>query len=754
MPSDIKRQVRGIFVTPAGEPVTNKTLTFFRSRRVVTPAGDSTVVDEPFFATTDGTGLLDKEMLAGNYMVMVKLSDVDRYFNLAVPDEPGPHNPVDLLDYADPGDPVLTQVQQLVLKARAWAENPEDVEVDPTGYPGEYSARHYSKKSEESSIDAAASAAVAASREYIARSDLEAFVAGGGPIEQGRRYVADGVNYRGAAGATVLPALPGLLKMSKDCYLMEQFGSFSEGDDVSDVLEYCLEAAFADRASKVRLAPGEFFLASRVMAEWAANGPNAHVVDIQGAGCVLTLPPSNTDGGIRIATANNFQHLRIHDLLLLSSAPIGTIASATNGIALEVYSNLRPGDPGWGVTSGRQLEMNNVRAVSNNPGPNGRWDGGVYVDGFWFPLFNNVYVDSRWKNNGETTAEYESGDGVRIMNSYSPELIGCQSLGAFTHNIRIDENADMPYEDFQITGCYGVGGKDALTIRMSSAARTAAALKEPGGRISGGHYNGHRYAIEMQHRRQFTIDNPLLYTTIGGSAYTYPGSAMVYLNDCFDADVTVQCPEGGHYNSDSDCTRHVHLNGDTDHIRVHASKFGANGIAIANTSTGLNNKILGNDYEASLAPGTTGPTKKFARAPTSKQLSDNIEAFGGLEGVADKIPMFTGIDTMTLIDRPEELTYGSGPNGDYIRFSGGLQICMHTLTTSAGGITNWTFPAAFIGNGDGVDYSDVAARANNTPYVTSGAPYSGSNGMGVNAWDLSGNRVAVEVEVIAIGRWF
>ena len=149
MPSDIKRQVRGIFVTPAGEPVTNKTLTFFRSRRVVTPAGDSTVVDEPFFATTDGTGLLDKEMLAGNYMVMVKLSDVDRYFNMAVPDEPGPHNPVDLLDYADPGEPVLTQVQQLILKARAWAENPEDVLVDPVGYPGEYSAKHWAAKAED-----------------------------------------------------------------------------------------------------------------------------------------------------------------------------------------------------------------------------------------------------------------------------------------------------------------------------------------------------------------------------------------------------------------------------------------------------------------------------------------------------------------------------------------------------------------------------------------------------------------------------
>lgn len=183
MPSDIKRQVRGIFVTPAGDPVTNKTLTFFRSRRVVTPAGSSTVVDEPFFATTDGTGLLDKEMFAGNYLVLVKLSDVDRYFNLAVPDEAGPHNPADLVDTGPVDDSILTQVQQLVLKARAWAENPEDVEVDPTNYPDEYSALHWAAKSLEGatlsadaatdSANSATAAANSATQAEQAKTDTE-----------------------------------------------------------------------------------------------------------------------------------------------------------------------------------------------------------------------------------------------------------------------------------------------------------------------------------------------------------------------------------------------------------------------------------------------------------------------------------------------------------------------------------------------------------------------------------------------------
>lgn len=443
------------------------------------------------------------------------------------------------------------------------------------------------------------------------------------------------------AGGVKLNVLP-----SFGMYSVAAFGSVTEGADISAVATTALEAVFAARNGLLVFPAGRYLLNSLVDAHYPSSGSGypVHMVSIDGTGCVLEAPASNTDGGIKITTYNNFQQLHLSNLEIQSSALIGANGDPTNGIGLHVYSSLRPGDAGWGTTAARQLTLKNVHVVSSRPSANGRWDTGIKIDGFWFPLLEGVWANTRHPGNDDDLL-YESGDGIALWNCYSPELVACYSVGRFTHNIRIDENEgdvvgkEMPYEDFQLTGCYAVGGKDAAAVRMTSAALKVAGTKEPGGRISGGHYNGHRRAISIENRRQFTIDGALLYTTIGAGRVDYASAAFVYLNDCFDALVTgLNIPEGGHYTSDADCTRHVQLTGDTDYITVEGNLFGAKGIAIANTSTGTHNTINGNTYESS----SDSPTNRIVNGGGSGQLlgadvqatiTPTLEFGGGSTGV-------------------------------------------------------------------------------------------------------------------------
>lgn len=413
----------------------------------------------------------------------------------------------------------------------------------------------------------------------------------------------------GALSATNDLSVDGLVAFGG--YDLGHFGDLVEGSDVSQIMDRAITAALRDRNAMLTCRRGRYLLNSLVDVEFPSSGSGSpvHMATLDFAGCVFEVPASNTTGGIKITKHNNFQQLRIRNLEIQSAALIGVDADPTNGVGLHLYSALRPGDAGWGTTEAKELVLENVHVVSKAPGTLGRWDEGIRIDGFWFPELRGVWVTSRHPGTDADTT-YESGDGIAIWNCYSPLLTSCYSLGRFMHNIRIDEDEDFGYEDFQVTGCYGVGGRDALAVRMSSASMQAAGTKEPGGRISGGHFNGHRRAISIEYRRQFSIDGPLLYTTIGSGNSDYAAAAFVYLNDCKDATITVNVPEGGHYTSDADCTRHIHLEGDTDFIKIKGCEFGADGIAIANTSSGTSNVAEGNVFESS----SGSPTKQIVDA--------------------------------------------------------------------------------------------------------------------------------------------
>ena len=243
MTTDTLRQITGILRTPEGSPFPNKTLTWFRERRVVQAQGSSVVLDEPFYVVTDAAGAIDHLVMAGNYLVLVRLKDTDRYFRVSVPDQAGPLNIADLVDQPAVEQSIITQVQELILKARAWAETPEDTEVAV----GQYSALHHSAKAAAQAAASAASATQAALYDgpwldtvtaLLADTTLTYTAGTGGSVTAGDivRTRAEGFGYEVADSAAVdhHVTTAGGVKL----YVLPSNGEFSAasfGNDVAKI---------------------------------------------------------------------------------------------------------------------------------------------------------------------------------------------------------------------------------------------------------------------------------------------------------------------------------------------------------------------------------------------------------------------------------------------------------------------------------------------------------------------------------------
>lgn len=418
------------------------------------------------------------------------------------------------------------------------------------------------------------------------------------------------------------------------------FGVVADGGNIATALGACLEAAFAERQAVVKFPPkGEYTLDSLVDVSFPAVGSATQKIVIDGAGCRLEIPASNTTGGIKITKDNLFQHLCIRDLDIVSGAAIGTDASDTNGTALEIVNSTRPGDAGWGTTEYTEVTLDNVHVHSKTPASLGRFDNGIILDGIWYPKLTNCWVNTRHPGTDADTT-YESGSGFYFNNCFYPELIGCRSLGRWLYNLRIDEDEDFGYEDFTVLGGFYVGGRDAIAVQMSSAGEQADALKEPGGRILGVHANGHRYGIYMADRLEAEIMGNHIYTTSGTGKYEYAVESFIAIHDCQNISVTGnKLTQGGQYTDDNDTSRGVHLTGVTDGCWISGNQFGHDGIAIYQNSTGTN-YARGNLYKAYNAPNNSGPTKLYVQAAGSliqdeapRTITPVLDFDGGTTGI-------------------------------------------------------------------------------------------------------------------------
>jgi hypothetical protein len=96
---------------------------------------------------------------------------------------------------------------------------------------------------------------------------------------------------------------------------------------------------------------------------------------------------------------------------------------------------------------------------------------------------------------------------------------------------------------------------------------------------------------------------------------------------------------------------------------------------------------------------------------------------------------------------------GSNANGEYVRFADGTQICTHKQTSSSSSDSTWTYPAAFApGKTDCLQISPTSMTGVNVPAIAPST--AGSAIFTVRDALNSGARVAVDVWLIAVGRWF
>ena len=114
----------------------------------------------------------------------------------------------------------------------------------------------------------------------------------------------------------------------------------------------------------------------------------------------------------------------------------------------------------------------------------------------------------------------------------------------------------------------------------------------------------------------------------------------------------------------------------------------------------------------------------------------------GTDNLLGTVSQSGGVPTGAVIER------GSNANGEYVRFADGTQICTHRIASSTSAAVTWTFPVAFT-TWDSV----VATVDSSSSAILAGA--SGSNsGADISAWNTSGARVAANVNLVAVGRWF
>lgn len=119
-------------------------------------------------------------------------------------------------------------------------------------------------------------------------------------------------------------------------------------------------------------------------------------------------------------------------------------------------------------------------------------------------------------------------------------------------------------------------------------------------------------------------------------------------------------------------------------------------------------------------------------------------------GMSDKALIASALGVLTRND----VVYGSNANGQYWRIpdsngSGGLQVCIASINSSASADVTWTYPAAFdaspFRNG-GVGTGAAAVRSFTTSSVN-------SSSLDFRIVDGTGARIAATASLIAVGRY-
>nr|WP_321463517.1 DUF2793 domain-containing protein [uncultured Cohaesibacter sp.] len=208
------------------------------------------------------------------------------------------------------------------------------------------------------------------------------------------------------------------------------------------------------------------------------------------------------------------------------------------------------------------------------------------------------------------------------------------------------------------------------------------------------------------------------------------------------------------------------LSGSFDKIGVNATADETNRLAISSPASLFNHEGAGHQLKVNKATATDTNSLLFqtnwsGRAEMGCAGEDDwsikVSADGSSWITGLKVASDTGLVTANnwvgnvsdsglgaVVER------GSNSNGEYVRLADGTQICTAKVSTSASAAVTWTYPASFATAADSIAVNAFATEALFGNTNSSGS----SSAVNVNAWDLTGSRVATNVLISAFGRWF
>lgn len=135
------------------------------------------------------------------------------------------------------------------------------------------------------------------------------------------------------------------------------------------------------------------------------------------------------------------------------------------------------------------------------------------------------------------------------------------------------------------------------------------------------------------------------------------------------------------------------------------------------------------------------------KAITRAELFNTSPALGfRRSNILGTVSQSGGVPTGAIIER------GSNPNGSYIRFADGTQICTRTFGSNASQ-HSWTFPVPFSLTGNDLSLSAMARSFSRGIMITENWDRS-LTGVTFNLFFGDDSAASTQIHCTAIGRWF
>ncbi|UWQ75996.1 pyocin knob domain-containing protein [Leisingera sp. M658] len=150
------------------------------------------------------------------------------------------------------------------------------------------------------------------------------------------------------------------------------------------------------------------------------------------------------------------------------------------------------------------------------------------------------------------------------------------------------------------------------------------------------------------------------------------------------------------------------------------------------------------------APSTAGVVMHLNRIPSSAAGGMVQIAFGNNGEMWIRVQDGAGPVSFEAWRRMDP-DRGSGPNGEYVRFPDGTQICTKAITADSGADSVWDFPAAFSTTTNLTVHITARSSAN---AIIGGARAPSVLAVSWNAHDTAGVRTATPCSLRAEGRWY